>query len=101
MVLDFVRIGALALVLSAPVSAQGPAGAAGNPVSDAVRGTWAGARRNISASATVMPEDKYGFKPVATVRTYGQLLAHIAGANYESCAAARREKSPFSDDAFE
>jgi hypothetical protein len=48
-----------------------------------------------------MPEAKFGFKPVDTVRTYGQILAHVAGANYNFCAAARGEKSPFTEDAFE
>ena len=52
-------------------------------------------------SAKVMPEAKYSFKPVDTVRTFGQILAHVAGANYEFCAAARGEKSPFAEDAFE
>jgi uncharacterized damage-inducible protein DinB len=35
------------------------------------------------------------------VRTYGQILAHVAGANYEFCAAANGEKTPFSEDHFE
>ena len=52
-------------------------------------------------SASVMPADKSGFKPVASVRSYGQILAHIAGANYIFCAAARGEKSPHAEDAFE
>jgi uncharacterized damage-inducible protein DinB len=52
-------------------------------------------------SAKVMPEAKYSFKPVDTVRTYGQILSHVAGANYEFCAAAKGEKTPFSEDHFE
>jgi uncharacterized damage-inducible protein DinB len=52
-------------------------------------------------SAKVMPQDKYGFKPVETVRTFGQMLAHVAGANYVFCAAARGEKSPHAEEEFE
>jgi hypothetical protein len=38
---------------------------------------------------------------VDPVRTFGQILAHLAGANYVICAAARGEKSPYAEDAFE
>lgn len=79
------------------VSAQAPA----NPVSDSIRAGWNTAKRNMLGSAKVMPADKYGFKPVDTVRTYGQLLAHVAGANYVFCAAARGEKSPHAEEEFE
>ena len=79
------------------LSAQAPA----HPVSDGVRDGWSGAKRNILGAAKVMPEAKYGFKPVDTVRTYGQILAHLAGANYEFCAGARGEKSPYTEDHFE
>lgn len=73
-------------------------GAQGNPISDAVRSGWNTAKRNMIGSAKVMPEAKYTFKPVATVRTYGQILAHVAGANYEFCAAAKGEKTPYTED---
>jgi uncharacterized damage-inducible protein DinB len=80
------------------VQAQAPA----NPISDGIRGGWNSAKRNMLASAKVMPEAKYSFKPVDTVRTFGQILAHVAGANYVFCAAARGEtKPPFSEDHFE
>lgn len=85
------------LAYTTTLSAQAPA----NPISEGVRGGWNGAKRNVLGSAKVMPEAKYGFKPVDTVRTFGQILAHLAGANYEFCFAARGEKSPHSEDAFE
>jgi uncharacterized damage-inducible protein DinB len=43
-----------------------------------------------------MPEDKYGFKPSDDVRSYGQLLAHVAQANHGICAMAMGEKSKVS-----
>jgi uncharacterized damage-inducible protein DinB len=79
------------------VSAQTPA----NPISDSIRAGWNTAKRNMLGSAKVMPQEKYGFKPVDTVRTFGQMLAHVAGANYVFCAAARGEKSPHAEEAFE
>ena len=48
-----------------------------------------------------MPEAKYGFTPVAGVRSFGAILAHVAGASYEFCAAAKGEKTPHAEDEFE
>ena len=87
------------VVVTAPLGAQTPTAA--NPISNAVRSDWNGVKQNVLKSASVMPADKYGFKPVATVRSYGQILAHLAGANYIFCAAAKGEKSPHAEDAFE
>ena len=96
-----VKLAALAvLAYSITIGAQAPT-KAGNVMSDAIRSGWNGAKRNMLGSAKVMPEAKYGFKPADTVRTYGQILAHVAGANYEFCSAARGEKPPFSEDHFE
>jgi uncharacterized damage-inducible protein DinB len=88
-----------ALGVAPSVFAQTPA--AGGPVSQAIRESWDSAKKNITESAAQMPEDGYAFKPVATVRTFGQILAHIAGANYEFCSGARGEKSPHAEDEFE
>lgn len=79
--------------------AQSPVGA--NPVASAARTAWDGVKRNLAQSAELMPESDYGFRPVDTVRTFGQILAHVAGANYVFCAAAKGEKSPHGEDAFE
>ena len=75
--------------------------AAQNPVSDAIREGWTGAKRNLTRAGDAMPEAKFSFKPVDTVRTYGQIIAHVAGANYIFCAAARGEKAPYAEDHFE
>ena len=48
-----------------------------------------------------MPEADYGFKPTQAVRSFGEILAHVAGASYMLCAAAKGEKSPFAEEAFE
>jgi len=45
-------------------------------------------------SADKMPEENYGFKPVDTVRTYGQIIGHLADAQYLFCATASGEKNP-------
>ena len=72
-----------------------------NPITQTLRGAWDQAKTNIRRSADVMPESKYGFKPVDSVRTFGALLSHLAGASYEFCAAAKGEKTPHAEDEFE
>ena len=95
--------GGVVLTSPAPnVSAQNPPAAAGaNPVTAALRDNWNGAKRNITESADLMPETNYSFKPVDAVRTFGQILAHLAGANYVICSAAKGEKPPHAEDEFE
>ena len=73
----------------------------GNPISGAVKAGWDGAKRNIAESADQMPEANYAFKPTDSVRTFGQILAHVAGASYVFCSAAKGEKTPFAEDHFE
>lgn len=72
-----------------------------NPVTAGVRTAWDGAKRNLTRSAEQMPEADYAFRPVNTVRTFGQILAHVAGANYVFCSAAKGEKPPHAEDEFE
>ena len=90
---------AAVLMVRIPVQAQ----TAANPVSDAIRATWDGAKKNIKDSTTIAEATQaiFDFKPVDSVRTYGQIVAHVAGANYEFCAAAKGEKAPNSEAAFE
>ncbi len=99
----FVRVtsAACAVAIACVAFVSGQSSATGNPISDGIRRSWEGAKRNIGQSAEQMPDSDYSFKPVDTVRTFGQMLAHVAGANYVFCAAARGEKSPFTEDHFE
>jgi uncharacterized damage-inducible protein DinB len=88
----------LFLVYSVSAAAQTPPP---NPITQTLRGAWTAAKTNVRRSADVMPEAKYGFKPVDGVRTFGALLAHVAGASYEFCSAAKGEKTPHAEDEFE
>jgi uncharacterized damage-inducible protein DinB len=90
-----------AVPLTAAQSKEPSTGAAANPVSQSIREAWSGAKRNLTESAEQMPEPDYAFRPTDQVRTFGQILAHVAGANYVFCSAARGEKSPFEEDQFE
>lgn len=92
-------ISIVAGLVARPAQAQTAGGA--NAISSAVRAAWDGAKRNLVQSAEVMPESDYAFRPVDSVRTFGQILAHVAGANYVFCSAAKGEKPPFAEEAFE
>ena len=75
--------------------------AAQNPVSDGIRSSWNEVKRDIKESAEQMPESNYGFKPTPEVRSFGAILAHVAGASYVFCASAKGEKAPFAEGDFE
>ena len=48
----------------------------------------------IERAAEKMPEEEYALKPDPAVRSFGQILGHVADANYLFCSAALGEKSP-------
>jgi len=66
-----------------------------------VQGAWNNAKRDIVESADQMPEASYAYKPVDSVRTFGQILAHVADSNYFYCARAKGETAPSADGRFE
>jgi len=80
-------------VIAAPAAAQ--------TASDAIRSSWNSVKRNIKESAELMPEENFGFKPTPDVRSFGDILTHVAGASYEFCASAKNEAAPFKEDSFE
>lgn len=45
-------------------------------------------------AAEKMPEENYNFKPADTVRSYGQIIGHLADAQYLFCSTASGEKNP-------
>jgi hypothetical protein len=89
---------ALVFMTGPGLAQRGPA----QPITDAIRSSWDGAKKNIRDSADAVPEAILSFSPVpGTVRTFGQIIGHVAGANYVFCAAAKGEKSPHEENAFE
>ena len=48
----------------------------------------------IERAAEKMPEEEYAFKPDPAVRSFGEILGHIADANHTFCSAALGEKDP-------
>ena len=48
----------------------------------------------IERAAGKMPEEQYAFKPDPAVRSFGQILGHVADANYSFCSGVLGESSP-------
>ena len=59
---------------------------AGNPLSAGNKFFYGMMKSNVLKAAEEMPESNYSFKPVDSVRSFGQLVAHVADAQYEFCA---------------
>ncbi len=49
---------------------------------------YTGIKGNLIAMADKMSEEDYGFKPTADIRTFGQLIAHVADVQAAACGAA-------------
>lgn len=84
---------ALALVPAAAAAQAGPG-------VTAVRDSWRETTAYLTRAAEQLPEADYAYRPVATVRTFGQLVGHVAGAQRMICAAALGEPGG-SEDAVE
>jgi uncharacterized damage-inducible protein DinB len=67
------------------------AAVAQDPVSEDMRGLWNGVKNNVARAAEKMPEEHYSFKPSPDVRSFGQLIGHIADAQFSICAASLGE----------
>ena len=90
----------VALLLACPVSvlnAQTSAGAADQSVGT-TRALWQQLSGYVTQAAEDMPEAKYGFKPTPDVRSFGELIAHVAGSQYMFCAAATGDSARAEDD---
>ena len=51
----------------------------------------------VTKSAELVPAEKYNYKPVDTVRTFGQLIAHITDSYNFFCARGAGQKNQWSD----
>ena len=65
-----------------------------NPLSTFNKGAYNRVKGLVLLSAEKMPEESYSFKPVDSVRTYGQIIGHVADAQYLFCSIALGEKNP-------
>ena len=74
------------LIVLSIASVQCFAQSKADPLSASAKGLNAITKGDILKAAEEMPEADYSFRPVATVRTFGQLVGHVADAQYEFCS---------------
>ena len=76
----------LLCLIATPLFAQQPQSADASPAVAAARSNWLSAHNYIVRSAEQMSEADFAFKPVATVRTFAQIVAHVADDEMGWCA---------------
>jgi uncharacterized damage-inducible protein DinB len=77
-------------LLCAPSLARAQAPA--NAMQTSVKAVFDILKGNLSKTAEKVPEDVYSFKPTPEVRSFAQLIGHVADAQFSMCAAAAGEK---------
>jgi uncharacterized damage-inducible protein DinB len=79
---------ALAAVWLCPAAfAQNP-----NPLSAELKQMYTGVKNNLIKMADKMPEEHYSFKASPDIRTFGQLVAHVADSQARSCSSVQGEQ---------
>ncbi len=73
-----------ALALAASAFAQ-------NPLPAEAKQAYNGIKNNLTKMAEKMPEEHYSFKPVPEIRSFGELVAHVADSQTRNCSAAAGE----------
>jgi uncharacterized damage-inducible protein DinB len=86
---------AILLLAAAPMIAQAQQESAAVNTS---RMLWEQLTGYITAAAEELPEAKYSYRPTAEVRSFGELIGHVAGAQYLICAAAMGEPARAEDE---
>lgn len=83
----------IALAVASPAAAQDHANMAGGGFAD-IKPLHSQFMGWVIAAAEQMPEADYAYKPTPAVRSFGEMLGHIADANFQFCAAGKSEESP-------
>ncbi|WP_031495357.1 DinB family protein [Bryobacter aggregatus] len=65
-----------------------------NPISGGQKFLFGMIKNNIIRAAEKMPEENYAFKPTPDVRSFGQLVGHVADAQYMFCSAVLGKTNP-------
>jgi uncharacterized damage-inducible protein DinB len=96
-VLFLVSTGASAQDTKTPQGAstsKGEQASQANPFSTYNKIFYARMKTILVSSAEKMPEENYNFKPTEAVRSYGQIVGHVADAQYNFCSLALGETNP-------
>ena len=87
-----------AFVVGSSLAAQTTQASGANPAVSTVKQLWTGLTGYITQAAEEMPEADYAYRPTPAVRSFGQQIAHVAGAQNLICAAALGETTRSEDE---
>jgi len=101
------HLAALALLIALPLSASAQEASTGAPGGAAAQQNDSGRATveslgnlhtltvtNLVKTAEMLDNEMYAYRPTAEVRTSGQILAHVADAQYMFCSTAAAEDNP-------
>lgn len=74
--------------------AQAQSAPPANPITTSERGLYSFVSGAVIAAAQKMPEENYSFRPTPEVRSFGQIVGHVADAQYMFCSLASGEANP-------
>ena len=63
-----------------------------NPTIADLKQMYNGVKNNLTRMAEKMPDEHYSFKPTADIRTFGQLVAHVADSQARNCSTVAGEQ---------
>ena len=91
-----VLVGVLTMpsMLAAQTSDGGVAAALSPSTAASVTNMHMTIRRNLIEAAEAMPAGEYAFKPTPQIRSFAELIGHVATANYLFCSVAKGEPMP-------
>jgi uncharacterized damage-inducible protein DinB len=85
-----VAFSAVLVAQQAPAAGTAPA----NAITTSEKGLYAFISKSAVGAAEKMPEENYSFKATPDVRAFGQLVGHVADANYMFCSLASGQANP-------
>ena len=93
----FAAATAVPLVALGQEKSQAPVSPPANPITTSEKGLYSFVSNAVIGAAQKMPEENYSFKPTPDVRSFGQLVGHVADASYMFCSLASGEANPMKD----
>ena len=95
--LVFAAATAVPICLFGQEKSQPPTTPPTNPITASEKGVYSFVSNAVIGAAQKMPEENYSFKPTPDVRSFGQLVGHVADASYMFCSQASGEANPMKD----
>ncbi len=71
--------------------------ASANPITMSEKGVYDSVSGDVLAAAQKMPEENYSFKATPAVRSFGQIVGHVADTSFMLCSLAAGETMPRKD----